>query len=60
MLVIYRTLLIIVLVSVISWYLTYLIEKNPPWLHETLMIMIDPALPLAVELRDRALNQSGQ
>lgn len=60
MLVIYRTLLIIVLVSVISWYLTYLIEKNPPWLQQTLMIMIDPALPLAVELRDRALNQSGQ
>lgn len=39
-------------------YLVWLLDKQPPWMQQTLMIMIDPALPLSLELRDTALKKT--
>jgi hypothetical protein len=43
---------IVCFVSLITWYIVWLNEKQPPWLEQTLMIMIDPALPVAKSLSD--------
>jgi hypothetical protein len=49
----------VVIVSAVAWLAIQwheIFAAPPPWLNQVLMIMIDPALPISVQLRDSALN----
>jgi predicted ABC-type exoprotein transport system permease subunit len=48
---------IVCFVSLMTWYIVWLNKNQPPWLEQTLMIMIDPALPMAKDLTDSAAGR---
>ena len=45
------------LIITLVWHWHRVFESQPPWLEQTLMIMIDPALPVAKSLRDSVVGR---
>ncbi len=60
-------LLTLLVITAISFSLTWLVtqwqeiaNEKPVWLTQVLMTMVDPSLPLSVQLRESAISKPSQ